>query len=174
MNIEELIKTLNKRSDCILFEPSSLPELTDKIDVPQELIEFYRLCGGGTLFVDSARPIEILKPSEVLPANLVILGEEAYEELLLNEENDISMKWYVVVRYDEIEYVTIDFDQVRCGRCYDSFHETHAVAGSCEIIALTFSEFLSNLLETTTKTSDGLYWLRDDFIRIGDAYEYDS
>ncbi|RQW12261.1 SMI1/KNR4 family protein [Paenibacillus rhizophilus] len=120
------------------------------------MMEFYRLCGGGTLFFNSTRPIEILKPSEVIPANLVILGEEAYEELLLKEENDISMKWYVVARYDETEYVTIDFDQDRCGRCYDSFHETHAVAGSCEIIALTFSEFLSNLLETMTKTSDSL------------------
>ncbi|WP_281277998.1 SMI1/KNR4 family protein [Paenibacillus rhizophilus] len=124
--------------------------------MPQEMMEFYRLCGGGTLFFNSTRPIEILKPSEVIPANLVILGEEAYEELLLKEENDISMKWYVVARYDETEYVTIDFDQDRCGRCYDSFHETHAVAGSCEIIALTFSEFLSNLLETMTKTSDSL------------------
>lgn len=94
--------------------------------IPNQVIDFYSVCGGLILFKSSDNCIEILPPTEVLPSNKVILSEETYNELLLDDELGISMNWYSIGKYDYNEYISIDFstDLNRAGRCYDSFHET--------------------------------------------------
>jgi hypothetical protein len=56
----------------------------------------------------------------------------------------------------------------RNGRCYDSIHENHHLAGSCPIIARNFSELFERLLDNQ---GDYWYWLRDTFPGCGDVYD---
>lgn len=54
--------------------------------------------------------------------------------------------------------VTIDCSADRLGRCYDSFWDSHGVAGSCSIVALSFTDLLQRLLDNN---GDYWYWLGD-------------
>ncbi|MBD3922930.1 SMI1/KNR4 family protein [Paenibacillus sp. PR3] len=139
--------------------------------MPKQVIDFYSVCGGLSLFKSSDNCIEILPPMDVLPSNKVILSEETYNELLLDEELDISMNWYTIGRYDCYEYISIDFsiDRNRAGRCYDSFHETHAISGSNQIITKSLEELIERAFINNGEYP--YFWLRDDFESIGDAYE---
>lgn len=58
--------------------------------------------------------------------------------------------------------------KLRLGRCYDSNWEIHGVAGSCPIIANSFTELLERLVMNNGKH---WYWLQDDFTSLGDAYD---
>jgi antitoxin YokJ len=83
-------------------------------------------CAGGIrFFLKSPYAMEIVPPADFVLANPVILGQ-LYEE-------DISSDWYIVARAGPEQFVTIDFSIERLGLCYDSFHEVHAVAGSCAV-----------------------------------------
>jgi len=103
-------------------------------------------------------------------ANPVILGQKIFEEMAASNEykNEISMNWYIVVSDGNGDYLTIDLDRKRLGRCYDSFHETHALIGDTPIIANSFGELLENLIKNRGNYP---YWLKDDFISLGDAYD---
>ena len=46
--------------------------------------------------------------------------------------------------------------------------ETHGVAGSCPIIATSFTDLLTRLYENKGQR---WYWLRPDFVSLGDAYD---
>ena len=129
------------------------------LEYPKDLIEFYRLCSGATLF-DSGKDnvsFRILVPDEVLQANTLIVGEAC--------EGDISFSWYAICKTDNGDYVSIDLSRERNGRCYDSNSEIHGVAGSCPVIALSFTELLNELYK-----SDGrdLFWKDKDY---GDGYD---
>ena len=66
---------------------------------------------------------------------------------------------------DNGDYLGIDLDPERLGRCYDSHHEIHGLAGECPVIALSFSEFVG-LLE-----AQAAYWTLESFHSYGDAYD---
>ena len=101
-------------------------------------------------------------PEQVRPANQV-LG-------LDSGDGDISDAWCIIADTGEgsSDYLTIDFDPARLGRCYDSFHETHGLVGDTPIIARSFGELLQRLLDNRGGYP---YWLRDDFESMGDAYD---
>ena len=56
----------------------------------------------------------------------------------------------------------------RLGKCYDSFWDRHGVVGECGIVALNFTELVSQLYSNQGKN---LFWLDDNFNYIGDAYD---
>lgn len=58
-------------------------------------------------------------------------------------EYDISSNWYIIGRDMNKEYITIDLNPLRLGRCYDSYWENHGVPGNCAIIATTFTELIT-------------------------------
>ncbi len=111
------------------------------------------------MFVNEDYPMRIVPPREFVLANPIIVGERCFD--------DISSHWYIVGRGGTEEMVTIDCSPPRLGRCYDSFWDRHGVAGSCPIVALSFTELLQRLL----KQEGGYwYWLADDAPAHGDAY----
>lgn len=65
-------------------------------------------------------------------------------------------------------YITIDLEKERLGRCYDSFWDRHGVVGECAVIAQTFTELVSQLYSNQGKS---LFWLDDKFNYLGDAYD---
>ncbi len=96
-----------------------------------------------------------------MSSNKVILGEHG----ALGDRSDY---WYLLARGSSGEGISIDLHPDRLGRCYDSFWDRHGLAGSCPVIALSFLDLLTRLMD-----SGGAhwYWLEADFGSLGDAYE---
>lgn len=111
-------------------------------------------------YPDADYGISIVAAADVLPANVVILGEQF--------DDDPSAAWYTIARTADREYLSVDLSVERNGRCYDSFHEVHGVVGSAAVVANTFTELLDRLLESG---GEHWYWLAPDFVSLGDAYD---
>lgn len=157
--IAALIKAIAETKGSAVLPPSGQPVVADEHRLPSDLVEFYSLCGGVRLFEDSAYPIRIVEPQGVVPANPEIVGLEC--------PGDMTESWYIVARGGSEEAISIDCDPLRLGRCYDSFWDRHGVAGSCAIVALSFSELLTRL----HNAGGGYwYWLVEDGSGYGDAY----
>lgn len=105
-------------------------------------------------------PFRVVGPEAFVQANSVIAG--------VTGEDDISYSWYILGRGGSHEHVTIDLDESRLGRCYDSFWDRHAVAGSSPIIALSMTDLLSRIFANRGKP---WYWLQPDYGSLGDAYD---
>lgn len=162
MNIKDLFKTLGNLSNFEIKPPCGFPKLKEGHVLPDDLKEFYTMCGGINCYTEEGGfPIEILSPSNFTQANKLLLGEEY--------DDDISSSWYVIVDAEDGNYITIDCDPKRIGKCYESFEYRHAVVGNCPIIALSFTELLNNII---TYKGDYFFW-KDDlkFVSYGDAYE---
>ncbi len=163
MKEKEIIELVKTMSNCEVNPPAGLPELLNtKHHLPDDLKEFYTLCGGLALFLDSDYPIYIASPQEFVPANPVIVGELC--------PDDRSAEWYIIADDRNGQYLTIDLSPKRLGQCYDSFWDRHGLPGDCPIIARSFSELLCSLVRSR---GGYWYWLRDDFPAIGDAYDAD-
>ena len=160
MKIDELLHRISSEAGCTISPPSGIPAVLPGHAIPDDVLAFYRVAGGASLFPGSDYEYNILPPGEVRPANAVMKIDSG--------EGDISDAWYVIADDRGGDYLSIDFDPTRLGRCYDSFHETHGMVGDTPIIARSFSELLERLLENRGSYP---YWLRDDFQPIGDAYD---
>lgn len=145
---------------CVVFPPQGIPTIDPTLELPLDVHEFYEVCGGVTLFQHADYQVNIVPPQEFVLSNPVLVGERC--------EEDISSNWYLVANDGHGEYLTIDLDPSRLGRCYDSFHDRHGVVGESSIIALSFTDLLERLIKNKGQY---WYWLQDDFASLGDAYE---
>lgn len=152
---------------CRLKAPAGQPQIEAYLRLPDDLREFYQLCGGMTLAENTNYTLTIASPDQCMPANPIILGEVATRLAHASAANDISWSWYIIADYGNGDYITIDLDPQRLGRCYDSFHETHGLAGDTPIIALSFTDLLASLFQTR---GQNWYWLQPGFVAFGDAY----
>lgn len=160
MSVVGLIERVRGLSDCEVSPAGGLPQIEPPFVLPDDLKGFYELCGGLTLYKDSSYTVVFVPPDRVVPANPVIVGEAG--------ETDISASWHILVEDTNGDYLTIDLNPMRLGRCYDSFYDRHGVPGSCPIIAQSFCELLERLIENG---GEHWYWLRPGFSPIGDAYD---
>ena len=96
-----------------MFEVDGLPVIGEKHQLPKDIRGFYEQCGGAVLYENADYPIYIVSPHEFKLANPVIVGELC--------EEDISSEWYIVCTDGKGEYLTIDLNEDRKGKCYDSF-----------------------------------------------------
>ncbi len=161
MTIEKLLEKIKHTPDCIVYPPDGIPNLQENLyKLPKDLKKFYELCGGVVLFSSEAFTMQIVSPENFQLANPIIVGELC--------PDDISSEWYIVAADSNNDYITIDLDNKRHGRCYDSFWDRHGIVGDCQIIASSFTELLVQLYNSQGKC---LYWLQDDFPYLGDAYD---
>ncbi|MEN2773573.1 SMI1/KNR4 family protein [Acetivibrio clariflavus] len=162
MEVEEIINKMRKDSNFEVKKPCGYPTVMNGHVLPEDLKEFYRLCGGVDCYVNyGGFPISILSPMEVKLSNLVLLGKK-YSE-------DISSSWYLIADAQDGNYISIDFGPSRLGRCYESFEYSHAVVGNCPIISLSFTELLYNLFKYK---GDYFFWKNNnEFVNLGDAYD---
>lgn len=159
MTVSELIVQLANDESCDTIPSQGLPNISEGLDLPNDVQEFYQAFAGAVLYRDADYAIEIVRPQEFVRANPVIVGEDCPE--------DISFDWFIIAKSGG-QYVTIDLSQVRHGRCYDSFWDRHGVAGDCAIVAGSFTVLLERLMDGRGQR---WYWLRDDYSPIGDAYD---
>ena len=160
MDILKLLDKIKNTPKCVVYKPCGLPVLNKGVELPNDLRAFYENCGGVSFFVDSEYEFTIVSPEEMVLANPVIVGELC--------EEDISSNWYIICKDIENNYITIDLAKERLGKCYDSFWDRHGVAGECAIIANDFTELV---LQLFTNQGKGIFWLDEDFVYIGDAYD---
>lgn len=160
MDILNLLNEIRNTQDCIVYSPCGLPVLSEGVDLPNDLKVFYNNCGGISFFTDSEFEFMIVSPEEMVLANPIIVGELC--------DGDISSEWYIIGKDTENNYITIDLAKERLGKCYDSFWDRHGVVGECGIVALNFTELVSQLYSNQGKN---LFWLDDNFNYIGDAYD---
>jgi hypothetical protein len=164
--IEELLTQIQAAPGCQIKAPTRLPQIEAPFRLPDDLREFYQICGGLTLAENTKYALTIVSADHCVPANPVLLGEVAELARLANAE-DISWSWYILADYGNGDYITIDLAPQRLGRCYDSSHETHGLRGETPIIALSFTDLLASLFQTRGQY---WYWLQRNFVPLGDAY----
>ncbi len=156
MDITELIEKIRLTPDCEVFPPAGLPVIRAEHTLPEDLREFYELCGGVDLFKDTAYCLTIVPPSKLVVANPVIIigvDDETVRKICRAE----SWSWSVIGEGENAQYITIDLSQEHLGRCYDSMWDRHP--HSSVIIANSFTELLSNLL---LYQENGWYWKQED------------
>ena len=170
IDIKEVLIRIKKNNDCFIYPPQGLPNVGSDHILPDDLRMFYQLCGGVSLFSSSAYSINIVSPNKFLLANPVIFTGVSEEDLYASK-GDISWSWYLIGKGENGQFITIDLAKDRLGRCYDSFWDCHAMPGSSQIIAKSFTEMLLRLVENQGKH---WYWLQPHFTPYGDAYDEDK
>jgi len=161
--IDGLLQEIRSAPDCSVLPPSGRPLLPDGLNVPDDLAYFYERCGGVELFAHADFPIAIVAPDAVRSSNLVILGETDF--------GDRSDEWFIIAATPDGEYVSIDLNADRVGRCYDSFHEVHGLVGDSKVVATSFTDLLVRLVGNGGRH---WYWVEPDFVDLGDAYDADA
>ena len=159
--MRELLGRIAGLDGCDLLPRAGQPSLGPGLALPEDLRAFYDLCGGAVLFHDALYSVVIRGPESLVPANPVIIGEPCPE--------DLTGTWHLVADgSDGSQFMSIDLHPDRLGRCYDSFHEIHGVAGSCPVIAASFTDFLERLV---VSAGGRWFWLEPGFEPLGDAYD---
>ncbi len=166
-SVDELLITVASDPECLVYPVQAMPRINSEHLLPNDLKDFYNLCGGISLFQASAYSMKIVPPNKFLLANPFFFKGISDEELQTSK-NDISWSWYIVGEGENGQYITIDLAPGRLGRCYDSFWDCHAMPGYTQIIAKSFSELLFRLVENQGKH---WYWLQNEFLSYGDAYD---
>ena len=158
--IQQVLDHVRGLEGCSVLPPTGSPAVVPGLELPSDLKEFYSLCGGLILFQEALFPWRIASPEEFEPANIAILG--------LGPQEDRSDDWYILASSGSDQFISIDLSPARVGRCYDSFIDRHAIAGSCDVVATSFSEFLNRAIDCAGRS---LYWLDKRFEGLGDAYD---
>ncbi|HRK48163.1 MAG TPA: SMI1/KNR4 family protein [Nocardioides sp.] len=131
-SIATILERIARTTGCTVLEPCGLPPVRAQDRLSQDLRDFYALCGGVRLFDGRLYPMRVVEPHSFARSNLEIVGDEF--------PDDITDSWYIVARGGSAQLISIDCHPDRIGRCYDSFWDRHGVAGSCPIVALSFTE----------------------------------
>lgn len=160
MTVALLVDIVRAHPDCVVREPRGMPEVASTHVLPGDMRLFYELCGGIELYRHAPFGTSIVGPGEVLPSNVVIAGEQF--------PTDRSASWYVISRATARHIISIDLSPARSGLCYDSFDDVHGIAGSCPVIAPTFTDLLRQLIDAR---GEHWFWLEPDFAPLGDAYD---
>ena len=160
--LTELIDKIRLDSNCIVSAPTRLPNIPEEFDLPGDVIEFYRLCGGMEIYCEnSSFGFRIMSADEVTQVNPLIVGELCKE--------DISSRWFAIAQDGNGNYISIDLSKgKKNGFCYDSSIECHGLVGACAIVAKCFTDLLNNLYKNR---GTSIYWTESDFQYLGDAYD---
>jgi hypothetical protein len=158
--MERLLARIAGTPGCRVLPPSGIPAIGQAHALPTDLAEFYEKCGGVVLFSGAQFPLLISPPSALVSSNQAVVGEPG--------DADPSASWYVIADDGSGQRLSIDLSPNRVGRCYDSFVDTHAVAGSCAVVAVSFTDLLVRLLAAE---GGHWYWAEPGFVSLGDAYD---
>lgn len=167
MNIEHLIEKIRKYENCKILPPSGLPSVEDGNVLPSDVIRFYELCGGVELYKNKDYCVEFVKPTEFVPISPLIWDAEIINSARNVFEVKVATSWYRAVNLGDSNFIAIDLNPIKSGRCYKAFWDSYAVKDETPIIANSFTELLSQFID-----NNGEYWyfMQDDFVSYGDAY----
>src|SRR5258706_12108214 len=129
MSVRELVARIAATPDCRVTTPFKrsdlqLPALHEGHVLPDDLREFYEMCGGLSLYKRSPCSMIIVPPTEVVLANIVLFPGLRPEQLT-SSFDDISWAWYLLAQNDIGEYLSVDLIPERLGRFSYSFLRSH-------------------------------------------------
>lgn len=170
MSICNLISKIKELPDCIVHELDGVPRVRSGLKLPKDLVDFYTYCGGIDLFVSGSHRTYIVPPNKFIPADNVFFDEDTLEFYKSQEgySDELSTDWYVLADIENGNYILIDLNSDRCGKCYQGLWETYAMKGESPIIAINLIELLNKLIDSK---GEKWYWESDDYISLGDAYD---
>lgn len=170
MNINQLVTKAKALPNCIVLPSSGLPQVENDLTIPDDIKEFYNLCGGMALFEGAAYAVRIVKPEEVVFANPIIIGEDIINAEIQKGtyEGEISRHCFIIADLYNSDYIVIDFNKERVGQCYKAFWDGYPEVGGTPIVAKSFTELLERFIDNG---GDYWYFLKDDFVSYGDAYD---
>ena len=160
-----LLDQIRNSKDCVVLPSSGLPKINRVHSLPKDVEEFCSECGGIKFFTSSDYSIEIVTPEEMKLSNPMILPEGWEADV---PDDDISNDWYIVAKAGPEQSISIDLNEERIGKSYDSFWDIHASPGQSGIVATSFTELLEDIFKSRGKY---WFWLADDFVSLGDAYD---
>lgn len=148
--ITELIKKIKSDEKCCVEPPSHTIKLPDRYVIPDELIRFYNLCSGITLFPGKDYSWRILGPHEIQNACQKILGETC-EQTGLED-------FFVIATDGNGDFLAIQLGEHKNGVVIDAFHETFGLQGDTPVIASSLTELITRIYEGA---GGHPYWLKD-------------
>lgn len=156
--IHTLIQKIINNPDCHIIPP--LKNYQTKLNLPNDLKEFYQYCNGVELFFERDYGYKILGIDEIKRTDLSIFGELLFDEP--------SIYWYNIAENDNGDYICIDLSNKNHGICYDAFYETYGLIDDMPIIANSFSDLLSRLYQNNGNYP---YWQNITFKEIYGFYQ---
>lgn len=79
MIIEELVSRIRTLPNSTVLPPNGVPKTNEEHKLPDDIIRFYELCGGVTLFDDAAYSVRILPPDEAKQTTPIFWDDEIME-----------------------------------------------------------------------------------------------
>jgi SMI1 / KNR4 family (SUKH-1) len=139
--------------------PAKMAEIVSSLPwpIPGDLRLFYEKCNGARLFRDDDSPCEIVPIEEFHSTRIDITGED-------NEKRGPAA-WFSIAYVQDTNYIAIDLSSVShdLADILDCFHETFGIEGYQLVIAKSFTEFLSDVIDSGGRQ----YWLDKEFTGYG-------
>jgi antitoxin YokJ len=159
--LRELLSRLREDSSCVFAQPTG-DAASGSFPLPDDLRQFYEICGGLVMFSNAPFVWEIIGAHELVPTNVEVLGEQV--------DGDITSSWFVIARQqgDSSALISIDLGADRLGWCYDSDVEVHGLVGDSAVLAHSFSELMNELVDSRGQY---IFWKAENFTSKGDAYD---
>jgi hypothetical protein len=161
----ELIREIGNEPECFLESPKGLPIIEGNHEVPEDLKFLYSIAGGISLFPNRDCCCFVLPPEEIQLVGPKVLGQDLWQTFAPEEIKPL-LSLYTIIHDGNGDYFSIDFNKKRLGYCYDTFHET--LVGDCPMIATSFVDLLERLY---ANKGGYWYWLKKDFVPLGNAYD---
>lgn len=156
--LDDILNELQTRDDCNFRPATRLPALPDGLHLPPDLAAFYSRFSEAKLFGHPSDPrYHIPPPEKFVQIGIAIYGQPTSEPA--------QRSWFALAHVQDGNYIAIDCSQSWLGYCYDAFHETIDLLDYCEVIALSFTEFMNR----AAKAGDEAWWLGDRFETYGYA-----
>ena len=177
MNIQECISVLRQRSDCIINDPSGIPNdlQLNGFELTDELKEFYTLCGGSKITPAEAYGTNygiILPPDSFLQADPIVATADAVE--MWKEEGVYdtfkSRSCFTLMDIGNGNFIVVDLGDENRGKIYLAEWESYPIYDDVPVIANSFLEFLNFMIKDLEACND-FYWNKDDYEPLGTAFE---
>lgn len=130
-----------------MVHPSSgQPRLPPGVSIPEELQQYFDLCGGLELFLDAEYPSTVYGPASFVQAHPVLLAPLTLSEIESNiPRSEPSWNWHLIADAGtQNESVVVHVDGPHAGRCYSGFWETYPQ--DSPVLARSFATFLHALV----------------------------
>ncbi|HEX6681617.1 MAG TPA: hypothetical protein VF062_02430 [Candidatus Limnocylindrales bacterium] len=168
-DLSAILAEIAGRPGCRVLPPAGQPPSIPDWDVPQDIAEFYRLCGGLLLFDQAPYAWRVSGPSGLVPASPRLLTPDLAARVAVEYPDDLTNGCYVIADggngMSTEPHVVVDLHPARAGRCYAAFWDTYGLVDQMPVVARDVAGLLRWLLASDPQTGDA------PDTAYGDAYD---
>ncbi|OKI49333.1 SMI1/KNR4 family protein [Micromonospora sp. CB01531] len=149
--LRDLLDRIARTHGCSVLPPTGGAVAGRGHRVPDNLREFYQLCGGAWLFRDAPYQWRVCGPDDLVPASPRLLTEAIAREIETEVPADLTNGCYVIADGGGAAtdpHIVIDLHPTRAGRCYLVGWDTYGLVGEMPVVATSVLELLRWLLST--------------------------